>query len=123
MPFPEGPSVQTYQINVSKGRDQVQEIRRELFAFSEILEVFATSRPDALIVVCGGRPRAGDWLRALRAIGYEASARRRAGAGMTGIAAPPPATPVSGVDRTEVAVRFDNATASPSRLAGRRAAA
>jgi hypothetical protein len=115
--------VQTYQINVSKGRDQVQEIRHELFAFSEILEVFATSRPDALIVVCGGRPRAGEWLRALRAIGYEASARRRVAAGVTGIAAPPPAVGVSGVERTEVAVRFDNVTASPSGVVGRRAAA
>jgi hypothetical protein len=115
--------VQTYQINVSKGRDRVQEIRRELFAFSEILEVFVTSRPDALIVVCGGRPRAGEWLRALRAVGYEASARQRAGARVTGIAAPPPAVGVSGVDRTEVPVRFDNVTASPSRVPARRSAA
>jgi hypothetical protein len=123
MPFPEGPSVQTYQINVSTGRDKVQEIRRELFAFSEILEVFTTSQPDALIVVCGGRPRAGEWLRALRAIGYEASARRRPGAGASGIAAPAPVVPVSGVERTEVPVRFDNVTASPSRAPARRAAA
>jgi hypothetical protein len=68
--------VQTHQINVSHGRDNVHEIRRELFAFSEILDVFVTSRPDSLVVVCAGRPRLGDWLRALRAVGYEAPTRR-----------------------------------------------
>jgi hypothetical protein len=54
----------------------VHEIRRELFAFSEILDVPVTSRPDSLVVVCAGRPRLGEWLRALRALGYEAPARR-----------------------------------------------
>jgi hypothetical protein len=73
--------VQTYQINISHGRDNVYEIRRELFAFSEILDVFVTSRPDSLVVVCAGRPRLGEWLRALRAIGYEMSARRHPSAG------------------------------------------
>jgi hypothetical protein len=68
--------MQTYQINISHGRDYVHEIRRELFTFSEILEVFVTSRPDSLVVVCAGRPRLGDWLRALRAVGYEVPARR-----------------------------------------------
>jgi hypothetical protein len=68
--------VQTHQINISHGRDNVHEIRRELFAFSEILDVFVTSRPDSLVVVCAGRPRLGDWLRALRAVGYEAPNRR-----------------------------------------------
>jgi hypothetical protein len=68
--------VQTHQINISHGRDNVHEIRRELFAFSEILDVFVTSRPDSLVVVCAGRPRLGEWLRALRAVGYELPARR-----------------------------------------------
>jgi hypothetical protein len=68
--------VQTHQINISHGRDNVREIRYALFAFSEILDVFVTSRPDSLVVVCAGRPRLGEWLRALRAVGYEAPAQR-----------------------------------------------
>jgi hypothetical protein len=67
--------VQTYQINISQGRANVHEIRRRLFAFSEVLDVFVTSRPDSLVVVCAGRPRMGEWLRALRAAGYELPAR------------------------------------------------
>ena len=69
--------VQTHQINISHGRDNVHEIRRELFAFSEILDVFVTSRPDSLVVVCAGRPRLGEWRRALRTAGYEIPPRRR----------------------------------------------
>jgi hypothetical protein len=69
--------VQTHQINISHGRDNVREIRHALFVFSEILDVFVTSRPDSLVVVCAGRPRPGEWLRALRAVGYEAPTRRR----------------------------------------------
>jgi hypothetical protein len=76
--------VQTYQITISQGRANVHEIRRELFAFSEILEVFVTGRPDSLVVVCAGRPRVGEWLRALRAAGYQVPARRhRSGASTT----------------------------------------
>jgi hypothetical protein len=75
--------VQTYQITISQGRDNVHEIRRELFAFSEILDVFVTSRPDLLVVVCAGRPRLGEWRRALRAAGYEIPARRRSAASTT----------------------------------------
>jgi hypothetical protein len=70
--------VQTHQIYVSKGRDRVQNVRSTLFAFSEILDVFVTGRPDALVVVLRGRPRPGEWLRALRAAGYDVSARRPA---------------------------------------------
>jgi hypothetical protein len=69
--------VQTHQINVSRARDMVQEIRHELFAFPEVLDVFVTSRPDSLVVVSRGRPRPGDWLRVLRALGYEVPPRRR----------------------------------------------
>jgi hypothetical protein len=75
--------VQTYQITISQGRDNVHEIRRELFAFSEILDVFVTSRPDSLVVVCAGRPRLGEWLRTLRAVGYEVPARRHSSAAPT----------------------------------------
>src|SRR5438105_7335869 len=75
--------VQTYQINISQGRDNVHDIRRRLFAFSEILDVFVTSWPDSLVVVCAGRPRLGEWLRALRAVGYEIPARRHSSASVT----------------------------------------
>jgi hypothetical protein len=68
--------MQTYQIIVSGGRDGVREIRQDLFAFSEILEVFVTSRPDSLVVVYAGRPRPAQWLRALRTLGYDVSRRR-----------------------------------------------
>jgi hypothetical protein len=69
--------VQTHKIQIFNGRKRVLEIRRELFAFPEIMEVFITSRPDALIVVCSGRPRPAEWLGALREAGYDAVVRRR----------------------------------------------
>jgi hypothetical protein len=69
--------VQTHQIQIFDGRRRALEIRRELFAFPEIIEVFITSRPDALVVVCSGRPRPAEWLRALREAGYDAVVRRR----------------------------------------------
>ena len=70
-------SVQTYQIHVSRGRDRVNEIRSELFGFSEVLDVFVTGRQDSLVVVCWGRPRPAEWLRVLRAGGYDVPVRRR----------------------------------------------
>ena len=70
--------MQTHQIQISNGRDRVDEIRSELFAFPEVLDVFITSRPDALVVVCSGRPHPGEWLRALRAVGYGTPAREAA---------------------------------------------
>jgi len=70
--------VQTHQINVSSARDMVQEIRHELFAFPEVLDVFVTGRPDWLVVVSRGRPRPGEWLGALRAVGYHVPVRRHA---------------------------------------------
>lgn len=69
--------MQTHQIQIFNGRRRAPEIRRELFAFPEILEVFITSRPDALVVVCSGRPRPAEWLRALREAGYDAVGRHR----------------------------------------------
>jgi hypothetical protein len=72
--------VQTHQIQISNGRDNVHEIRNALFAFPEVLDVFITGRQDALVVVCSGRPRPGDWLRALRAAGYDPPPRQRAAA-------------------------------------------
>jgi hypothetical protein len=70
--------VQTYQINVSRARDMVQEIRHKLFEFPEVLDVFVTGRSDWLVVVSRGRPRPGEWLRALRAAGYQVPVRRHA---------------------------------------------
>jgi hypothetical protein len=70
--------MQTHQIHVSGGRDHVHDIRNELFAFPEVLDVFVTGRPDVLVVVCAGRPRPAVWLRALRRFGYLTPARGRA---------------------------------------------
>jgi hypothetical protein len=70
--------MQTYQINVARGRERVHEIREELFAFPEVVDVFVTGGPDALVVVYCGRPRPAEWLRTLRAVGYETLARRHA---------------------------------------------
>jgi hypothetical protein len=70
--------VQTHQINVSRARDMVHEIRHELFQFPEVLDVFVTGRPDWLVVVSRGRPRPAEWLRALRAVGYHVPVRRHA---------------------------------------------
>jgi hypothetical protein len=70
--------LQTHQIQISHGREKVNQIRSELFAFPEVLEVFTTGRPDALVVVHSGRPHPGEWLRALRAVGCETPPRRRA---------------------------------------------
>ena len=58
--------MKTHQIHVSGARERVHEIRRELFAFSEVLDVFVTGRADVLVVVYAGRPRPGEWLRVLR---------------------------------------------------------
>ena len=70
--------MQTHQIQVSGAREQVHEIRGELFAFPEVLEVFVTGRPDFLVVVYAGRPRPGEWLCALRRLGYRTPLRSRA---------------------------------------------
>jgi hypothetical protein len=91
--------VQTHQINVSDGRDRVHEIRSELFGFPEVLDVFVTSRPDSLVVLCSGRPRPSAWLRALRAVGYEVPARRHPTATVSEVD-----RPVSPVDRPEVSM-------------------
>jgi hypothetical protein len=71
--------MQTHQVYVAKGRDWVDEIRTELFVFPEVLDVFVTGRPDSLVVVCQGRPRPAEWLRALRAVGYELPHRGQVG--------------------------------------------
>lgn len=70
--------MQTHQVHVVDGRNRVYEVRTELFAFPEVLDVFVTGRPDALVVVYLGRPRPGEWLRALRAAGYRLPPRQRA---------------------------------------------
>jgi hypothetical protein len=70
--------MQTHPLHVTDGRDRANEIRTELFAFSDVLDVFVTGRPDVLVVVCAGRPRPAEWLRALRTSGYEIPPRRTA---------------------------------------------
>jgi hypothetical protein len=70
--------MQTHRIQVLGAHEHVHEIRGELFAFPEVLEVFVTGRPDLLVVVCAGRPRPGEWLRALRAIDCRMAARDHA---------------------------------------------
>jgi hypothetical protein len=100
--------MQTHQIHVSNGRDRVHEVRSELFIFPEVLDVFITGRPDALVVLCSGRPRPGEWLGALRRVGYDVPARHHAtsvafDADRTGVVAPPgrppPGSPRSGAMR------------------------
>src|SRR5260370_35408879 len=67
--------MQTHQIHISQGGESVCDIRRSLFRFPEVLDVFATGGRDVLVVVYAGHPRPGEWLRALRAVGYETPAR------------------------------------------------
>lgn len=105
--------LQTHQIHVAGARERVQEIRTELFAFPEVLDVFVTSRSDSLVVVCAGHPRPAEWLCALRARGYEVLARRRR---------PPPvpvARPLS-TGGTPVASRSRASATSGSARASRR---
>jgi hypothetical protein len=77
-PSPErGSLVQTHQIQITDGRNRVDQIRRELFAFPEVLDVFITPSPEALVVVCSGRPHPAEWQRALRDVGFSFPSRRR----------------------------------------------
>jgi hypothetical protein len=107
-PAGERGSVQTYLIHVSNGRDRVHEIRSHLFVFPEVLDVFVTGRPDSLVVVCRGRPRPGEWLQALRAVGYDLLPRRRSG------------TPAAKVDRTTVVAPLRREAPSASTTAATR---
>lgn len=61
-----------------RGRERALEIRAELFVFGDVLDVFVTGHPDVLIVACSGCPRPAEWLRVLRAAGYEIPGRRHA---------------------------------------------
>ena len=70
--------MQTHALHVTGGRERAHEIRTELFAFGDVLDVFVTGRPDVLLVVCAGRPRPAEWLRALRSAGYQIPPRPRA---------------------------------------------
>jgi len=70
--------MQTYSLQVIDGRARALEIRAELFVFGDVLDVFVTGCPDVLVVACAGRPRPAEWLRALRAAGYEIPGRRHA---------------------------------------------
>lgn len=59
--------MRTHPIHITDGRAQALEVRTELFAFGEVLDVVITGRPDILVVICSRRPRAGAWLAALGA--------------------------------------------------------
>ena len=61
----------THEIHIAGGREAVSEIRRELFVFSEVLDVVTTSRADSLVVVFRGRPRPAEWSSRLRDAGYQ----------------------------------------------------
>lgn len=61
----------THQIQVAGGREAVSEIRRQLFVFSEVLDVLASSRADSVVVVFSGRPRPAEWNGHLRDLGYQ----------------------------------------------------
>ena len=70
--------MQTHQIHVAGAHQGINQIRSELFVFPGVLDVFVTGRPDAVVVVYAGRPRPGEWLRALGRLGYRTPARDRA---------------------------------------------
>ena len=111
--------MQTHPIHVAHGRELVLEVRSELFAFSEVLDVFATGRPDVLVVVCSGRPRPAQWLAVLRGAGFEIRARRHAkpgGALRTGREL------AGGSARTAAVSHRTNAKGALSPLCGRAAA-
>ena len=69
--------MQTHPLHVSDAGARFDELRTELLAFADVLEVFSTGQGDLLVVICSGRPRPGEWVRALRAAGYRIPSRRR----------------------------------------------
>lgn len=71
--------MQTHPLHVSDASKRLDELRTELFAFTDVLEVFSTGHADMLVVICSGRPRPGEWVRALRAAGYRIPPRRHPG--------------------------------------------
>jgi hypothetical protein len=110
--------VQTHQIHISNGRDHAPEIRTELLAFSEVLEVFITGRPDALVVVCAGRPHPAEWLGALRAAGYDPLPRRRGTPSVNGRVYPAAVNrlaPIGALGRTPVSASAHPCTEVSSR--------
>lgn len=70
--------MQTHQIHVAGAPEGIDQIRSELFAFAGVLDVFVTGQPDAVVVVYAGRPRPGEWLRALQRLGYRMPVRGHA---------------------------------------------
>jgi hypothetical protein len=73
--------MQTHQLRVLDAEAQLDELRAELMVFTDVLEVFSSARPDTIVIVCSGRPRPAEWVRALRAAGYTMPARHHAGRG------------------------------------------
>ena len=69
--------MQTHLIHVIGGHERVRDVRCELFAFSDVLDVVVSGQPDLLVVVCSGRPCPAEWLAALRAAGFQIPVRHR----------------------------------------------
>lgn len=90
--------MQTHPLHVSDARERVDEVRAVLLAFTDVLDVFPTGQADMLVVICSGRPRPGEWVRALREAGYRIPPRRHPGEAPR---KPPPA-PVNGTSRGRV---------------------
>ena len=63
--------MQTYEIQVSGGRNAVNAIRWELFLFEDVHDVLATNASDRLTIVFQGEPRPAQWREALQSAGYE----------------------------------------------------
>ena len=109
--------MQTHEIHIAGGREAVSEIRRQLFAFSEVLEVLATSRPDSLVVVFSGRPRPAEWNGRLRDAGYELLRRP---ANRHGETTPPALMVAHQAARSEPPAERSNAAAARRSRARRR---
>ena len=57
--------MRTHPIHVANGRARILEVRTELLAFGEVLDVVVTGRSDLLVVIGSKRPRAREsgWRR------------------------------------------------------------
>jgi hypothetical protein len=110
----------THEIHLADAQDAVGEARECLFAFPEVLDVLATSRPDSLVVVFAGRPRPAEWSARLRAPGLRvvrATARRNPESLPQKRAAGPPSPPGGQHGRVGLAAQ---ATQARLRLTGAR---
>jgi hypothetical protein len=87
--------MQSHPLHLSDARERFDGVREVLLAFTDVLEVFSTGQAELVVVICSGRPRPGEWVRALRAAGYRIPPRRHPGRAPSA----PPSRPVNGVPR------------------------